>query len=125
MNSVHTAWAWPWWSVMVAINIMNLGLCAFVYKQSRQPDDGIDAAYRRRMLFMGIIFTMVGVYRSIFVSRYFTQMAWFDTILNSSLLIRTLAMAAELSFAGLFALALLRINACAASDQFGSFDLNK
>ncbi len=59
---------------------------------------------------MGVIFTLVAVYRSIFVSRYLTQMAWFDCIANSSLLIRLFAVAAELSFCGLIASAMLRVN---------------
>jgi hypothetical protein len=37
-------------------------------------------------------------------------MAWFDSIANSSLLIRIFAIAAELSFSGLIALTLLRVN---------------
>ncbi len=110
MSSASTTWAWPWWSVMVIINMVNLGLCALIYKRSNKPHADPDAIYVKRMRLMGVIFTLVGAYRSVFVCRYFTQMAWFDTPLNSSLLIRTFAMAAELSFAGLFALAMLRIN---------------
>lgn len=110
MQSVYTAWAWPWWSVMVMINMMNLGICALIYKRSSNPDDDSDGSYGRRMRIMGVIFTLVGAYRSVFVSRYFTQMAWFDSLANSSLLIRLLAIAAELSFAGLIALAMLRLN---------------
>jgi hypothetical protein len=96
---------------MVVINVLNLGVAALIYKRSLEPKDGSDSAYRTRMRIMGLIFTLVGAYRAVFVSRYFTQMAWFDTVLNSSLLIRTFAMAAELSFAGLFALAMLQVNA--------------
>jgi hypothetical protein len=59
---------------------------------------------------MGLMFTLVAAYRAVFVSRYFTQMAWFDSIANSSLLIRIFAIAAELSFSGLFALVMLRVN---------------
>ncbi len=59
---------------------------------------------------MGVIFIMVGAYRAIFVSRYLSQMAWFDSIANSSLLIRTFAIFAELSFCGLFAFGMLRVN---------------
>jgi hypothetical protein len=62
------------------------------------------------MRIMGVVFTLVAVYRAIFVSRYTAQLAWFDSIANSSLLIRMLAIAAELSFSGLFALAMLRVN---------------
>jgi hypothetical protein len=59
---------------------------------------------------MGLIFATVALYRSIFVSSYLHQLAWFDSVLNSSLLIRSLAIFAELSFAGLIALTLLRLN---------------
>jgi len=110
MNSAYTAWAWPWWTVMIIINMLNLSLCAMVYKRSLIPMDGSDRVYRRRMRIMGVIFTLVGAYRSVFVSRYFSQMAWFDSLANSSLLIRCFAIAAELSFAGLIAFAMLRLN---------------
>ena len=110
MNSSLTAWAWPWWSVIVAINALNVVLCILVFRRSLSPKDGSDSVYRRRMRIMGVIFTLVAAYRSIFVSRYLTQMAWFDSIANSSLLIRILAMAAELSFAGLIASGMLRLN---------------
>ena len=59
---------------------------------------------------MGLIFTLVAAYRAVFVSRYMTQMAWFDSIANSSLLIRIFAIAAELSFSGLIALVMLQVN---------------
>ena len=111
MNSSYTDWAWPWWTVIVIINVVNLGLCAIVYRRSLNPKDGCDSVYRRRMRIMGVVFTIVGAYRAIFVSRYITQMAWFDSIANSSLLIRLFAIAAELSFSGLIALGMLRVNA--------------
>lgn len=111
MTSDYTTWAWPWWIIMVAINAVNLGAAVLIYRRSLDPRDGSDAVYRQRMRIMGLIFTLVGAYRAVFVSRYFTQMAWFDTLLNSSFLIRTFAMAAELSFAGLFALAMIRVYA--------------
>lgn len=107
----NTIWAWPWWTVMVMINAVNLVVAAWIVRGSGDRRDDPNKTYRNRMLTMGLIFTLVGAYRSIFVSRYFSQMAWFDTILNSSLLIRSFAMTAELSFAGLFALAMLRLNA--------------
>jgi hypothetical protein len=59
---------------------------------------------------MGVIFALVAAYRAIFVSRYTAQLAWFDSLANSSLLIRMFAVAAELSFSGLIALAMLRVN---------------
>lgn len=110
MNSTYTDWAWPWWSVMVIINVLNLIVCIWIFNRSLYPKDGSDTAYRKRMRIMGVIFTLVGAYRAIFVSRYFAQMAWFDSIANSSLLIRIFAIFAELSFSGLIAFAMLRLN---------------
>jgi hypothetical protein len=110
MNSSYTDWAWSWWTVIVAINVVNLVVCALVIRKSLKPKDGTDSVYRRRMRIMGVVFTLVGAYRAVFVSRYLTQMAWFDSIANSSLLIRIFACAAELSFSGLIALGMLRVN---------------
>jgi hypothetical protein len=62
------------------------------------------------MRLMGVNFSLVAAYRAVFVSRYTAQLAWFDTVANSSLLIRMFAIAAELSFSGLIALAILRVN---------------
>jgi len=110
MSSANTDWAWPWWTVIVIINVVNLIICAIVYKRSLNQSGGDGARYRKRMRIMGVIFTLVAAYRAVFVSRYFTQMAWFDSMANSSLLIRIFAIAAELSFSGLIALALLQVN---------------
>jgi len=110
MSSSNTDWAWPWWTVIVAINVINLILCAIVYKRSMNKSSGGDNAYLKRMRIMGIIFTLVAAYRAVFVSRYLAQMAWFDSIANSSLLIRLFAIAAELSFSGLIALEMLQVN---------------
>lgn len=110
MNGSYTAWAWPWWTVMVIINAVNLMVCAVFYKRSLVSKDGNDSKYRKRMRIMGLIFTLVGAYRAVFVSRYTPQLAWFDSIANSSLLIRIFAVVAELSFSGLIALAMLQFN---------------
>ncbi len=123
MSNSYTAWAWPWWTVIVLINAVNLGLCVVVYRRSLIPKDGSDASYRKRMRIMGVIFTLVAAYRAVFVSRYFAQMAWFDTLANSSLLIRMFAITAELSFSGLIALAMLRVNADLPADD--DVDSNK
>jgi hypothetical protein len=69
-----------------------------------------DSNYRSWMRVMGVIFTIVGLYRSIFVSSYGPQRAWFDTIANSALLIRIFAIFAELSFSGLIAFSMLQFN---------------
>jgi hypothetical protein len=110
MNIIETLWPWPWWAAIVAINIANVALCAHYYRQSKNAHDG-GTSYLKAMRIMGLIFTIVALYRSIFVSRYLYQYGWFDTIANSSLLIRSFAWAAELAFAGLFAMAMLRFNA--------------
>lgn len=110
MDITNTNWAWPWWVVMVTINVINVALCVRYFQASKRGPDG-NNTYVKRMRIMGLIFTIVALYRAIFVSRYLYQYAWFDTIANSSLLIRTLAWAAELSFAGLITCAMLRFNA--------------
>ncbi len=56
-----------------------------------------------------MIFTPLAAYRSVFVCKYVSQAAWFDTVANSSRLVRGLAFFAEVSFAGQFALILRRI----------------
>ena len=109
MSPADTAWAWPWWTVMVLVNSCNLVLCALLYRRSLNAVDG-HTAYMRAMRLMGLVFALVAVYRAVFVSRYLTQMAWFDTLANSSLIIRSFAVFAELSFSGLVAFAMLRFN---------------
>ncbi len=105
-----TAWAWPWWTAMVAINAVNVVLCVRLVLRTAGSADDPDWRYRKWMRIMGITFTLVGAYRAVFVSRYATQMAWFDTLANSSLLIRAFALFAEVSFSGQFALALIQAN---------------
>jgi len=110
---LNTDWAWPWWSAMVVVNIINLFVCLTIFQRSRRAAGGISniiSPYHKQMLIMGLIFTLVAAYRSVFVSRYLTQFAWFDSVANSSLLIRMFAIAAEMSFAGLFAFAMLQLN---------------
>lgn len=111
--SPETEWAWPWWSAMVAVNVINLIVCLTIFNRTTRAAGGfsnIVDKYQKRMLIMGLIFTLVGAYRAVFVSRYLYQFAWFDVLANSSLLIRFFAIFAELSFAGLFTYAMLRFN---------------
>jgi hypothetical protein len=117
MDIVGTAWAWPWWSIMVAINIVNVSVCVMFFRRSKASSDG-DSIYMRCMRIMGLIFIFVAAYRSVFVSRYLTQMAWFDSIANSSLLIRMLAIFAELSFSALIAFSMLRLNKDVPAKEF-------
>lgn len=103
-------WAWYWWGTLVAINTINLSIGIFLYIRSKKGQHPTDARYQRIMRILGLVFLCVAFYRSVFVSSYLEQLAWFDSLLNSSLLIRCLAIFAELSFAGLIARSLLRMD---------------
>ncbi|MEH6568727.1 MAG: hypothetical protein V7709_06620 [Halioglobus sp.] len=110
MSEMEWTWAWNWWSVLVAINVVNLIACGVLFSRSRNSDDIEYAYYGKLMRNFGAIFILVAVYRSVFVSSYLNQLAWFDTLANSSLLIRFFAIFAEISFASLIMLALLQLN---------------
>lgn len=103
-------WAWYWWGTLVAINVINVIIGIFLFMHSAKENNPVYARYLRTMRIMGLIFVGVAFYRSIFVSSYLEQLAWFNSVLNSSLLIRCLAIFAELSFAGLIARSLLQMN---------------
>ena len=85
------SWAWPWWGTLVAINVVNVMVGIVLFIRSARDDNPANAGYLRMMRTMGIVFVCVAFYRSIFVSSYLEQLAWFDSVLNSSLLIRCLA----------------------------------
>lgn len=110
MPANEWSWAWDWWGALVVINVVNLIACGVFFYRSRNSGDIEYAHYRRLMRNFGAIFILVAVYRSVFVSSYLNQLAWFDTIANSSLLIRFFAIFAEVSFASLIMLALLQLN---------------
>ena len=112
MSTTDTTWtwAWYWWGTLVALNVIHVIIGIFLFIRSRKDTYPDDAKYLRMMRTMGLIFITVAFYRSIFVSSYLRQLAWFDSVLNSSLLIRSFAIFAELSFAGLITKSLLRMN---------------
>lgn len=112
MPTTDTAWtwAWPWWGTLVAINVINVTICIVLFVRSKKDTSPAAANYLMMMRMMGLIFVAVAFYRSIFVSGYMRQLAWFDSVLNSSLLIRGFAIFAELCFVGLIAKGLLRMN---------------
>jgi len=93
----ETAWAIPWYMTMVIVNVVSLVYCAIVYKRSLIPRDGKDLTYRKWMRIMGVIFTLVSAYRAISV--------W-----SIPYTFRAPNTLAEVSFAGLFAYAMLRFN---------------
>ena len=94
---------------MVFVNLCSTIVCIKFFRESSKASDS-QTHYVRSMRFMGLAFTLVAMYRSVFVSRYLYQYGWFDTIANSSLIIRSFAWIAELSFVGLIAFAMLRFN---------------
>lgn len=108
--SASPVWMWTWWSFMVIINVVNFGIAIRIFDKSRKVKEDQDSSYRKWMLTMGLIFTFVGLYRSIFVTSYGEQRAWFDTLANSTVVVRLLAMFAELSFSGLIAYSMLKFN---------------
>ena len=109
MDIISSLWPWPWWCVMVFVNICSTVICIKLFRDSAKAPDG-QSRYVCYMRFMGLAFTLVAMYRAVFVSRYLYQYGWFDTIANSSVIIRSFAWVAELSFAGLIAFAMLRFN---------------
>jgi hypothetical protein len=100
---------WPWWYTIVAINIVQVAAGIYYYRQTLQAPDA-RSAYVKSMRIMGLLFVLIACYRSVFVSRYLYQYAWFETLFNSSLLIRILAWCAEICFSCLIAFAMLRFN---------------
>jgi len=88
-----------WWVIMVVIGAANLAIAWFIFGRAIHQRD------QRRVfpLVLGVVFVTVACYRTIFVSSYPDRLAWFDTMFNSPLVIRGLALCAELSFIGLIA----------------------
>ena len=97
IGQVNTAWAWPWYTVMVIINVVGLVYLAVVYKRSLIPRDGKDSTYRKWMRIMAVIFTLVSAYRAIGV----WAIPYTFRIPNT---------VAEVSFSGLIAYAMLQFN---------------
>jgi len=102
-------WASAWWGAVVGINVINLliGLYIFYKFKTKSVES---SQYDKNMKIAGLVFIGVAFYRSIFVSNYLHQLAWFDTLLNSTLLIRSFAFFAELAFAYLIMSLLLQFN---------------
>ena len=107
--ATSTGWAWPWWGILVAISLINLSVGGFIWYKSAKAGVLKDT-YRLRMLILGTIFVLIGSYRTVFVSSYLDQLAWFDTVLNSSLFIRCIATISELSYASIIALTLRQVS---------------
>ena len=101
-----------WWSVMVVIGAINFCLVWTIFIRTRRQDSQYTPEHRRFVRWaqmLGVIFVSVAFYRTIFVSSYPSRLAWFDTMLNSPFVIRSLALFAELSFITLIALIFLHM----------------
>ncbi|MCP5059914.1 MAG: FAD-dependent oxidoreductase [bacterium] len=109
-NADVTPWIEPWWTVMVSLNVLGFVLCLLLFRHSASAPPDRYNGYRKTMRTLGLIFVCVALYRTVFVSSYLEQLAWFDTVANSALIIRFLAFFAELSFAGLFALSMRKLD---------------
>lgn len=101
---------WTWWSTVVIINVINLSIGIAIALKFRNNRNEEQSSYRKNLITLGLIFIGVAFYRSIFVSSYLEQLAWFDTVFNSSLLIRCIALFAEVSFAYMIMSVLLHLN---------------
>lgn len=103
-----TSWDTIWWTIMVCIAALNLCIALSLATLSRRwaKSEPQYASYMRWLRVLGLIFTCVACYRSIFVSSYPNRLAWFDTLCNSPFVIRSLATFAELSFIGSIAIIL-------------------
>ncbi len=110
MTASVWTWAWPWWGVIVGINVINFSIGLYLFLKSRKNNVNELESYHRNMRIAGIIFVGVAMYRSVFISNYLLQLAWFDTIFNSTLIIRFIATFAELAFAYLIMSSMLNLN---------------
>ena len=109
---MQTAWAMPWWTTMVIISAINFIIAIFLFAKSLKAKK-LEPENKKYFLVtrtLGIIFVSVAMYRTVFVSNYPDRLAWFDTIFNSPLVIRSLALFAELSFIGIITIILLKLN---------------
>jgi len=88
---------------MVVISVVNLLVVAVILGKHRKKICPL------ALVFL-CIFVGVAMYRTVFVSSYPGLLVWFDTIFNSPFIIRSLATFAEISFIGIFALVLYRLN---------------
>ena len=110
-----------WHTITVIISSLNFLAGLFIFFSSFKKKEGEgDAKYRWFLRVAGLLFLSVALYRSIFVSSYPNRLAWFDTILNSPFLIRSLAFFAELSFNGMIAVILLKMHRDTAAANGGS-----
>lgn len=105
-------WDLKWWGTMVVIAAINWIIAVFIFKRSikLQLQEPNHSRYFLYLRILGAIFVSVALYRSVFVSSYSNKLAWFDTILNSPFIIRCMATFAELSFIGMIAIILLKLN---------------
>jgi len=96
-----------WWVVMVCVGAINLAIAWTIF--ARIMRHRATTKWPVFPLILGVLFVTVACYRTVFVSSYPNRLAWFDTMFNSPLVIRSLALFAEISFISLIAWVLRRM----------------
>jgi len=111
-NTVTATWDTIWWTIMVVISAINLLAAWFFFFRSVKSgiQDRENSKYLLLLRVLGLIFISVAMYRTVYVSSYPGRLVWFNTIFNSPFIIRCLAACAELSFIGMIAAILYRLN---------------
>jgi len=114
---------------MVIIGAVNLVLGVGLYRKAQRvsKQEPQNAKYLTALAGAGLYYLTVACYRVVFVCSYPSRLAWFDSIFNSSFIIRCLATGAELAFIGSIALILLKMNKELGLSEKSKFDtwLNK
>ena len=101
-----------WHITTVTISTINFLAALFLFFRSfkRKTEEPQNAGYFLLLRSMGLLFVSIALYRTIFVSSYPDRLAWFDTLLNSPFFIRCMAVFAEMSFIGMIAVILIKMN---------------
>ena len=94
-----------WHIISIIISAVNACIALGIVLTGKK----IKSRYATLLLALGCIFVSVALYRSVFVSSYPNRLAWYDTMLNSPFVIRSLAFFAEIAFHGMIAAILRRI----------------
>jgi len=101
-----------WWTTMVVISSINMLALIVILLKSRKWNQQ-EPQYAKHFMLVrvtGFIFISVALYRTIFVSSYPGLIVWFDTIFNSPFIIRILATFAEMSYIGIMAVLLHKLD---------------
>ena len=101
-NETHDRDVWRWYYTLCAIAAANMVLL-IIRILSIDPKD----RYAKIMKFLGIPWVFECIWRSIFPSLYLQRFVWWDTVLNSIILDRSLACVGELCWVSQFTSAMV------------------